>query len=194
MTLYGFVLGQPGEITVNFTANPRPTTVIWKLDTETELPVEPYSSRSSDPRVEVSELRSTVIFNSLISIEKFKVIIKIIYNQNSTAYEARLRIKSVSEADARRVFRLLVESNLMNGEMMSQEYVVRISTSPAPLQCNPNQIDCSMRRTVDSLGSDLAGGVSGGGIAAIIIVLIAVLVVTAVVLYARNTGRWCFAG
>lgn len=99
----------------------------------------------------------------------------------------------MSEADARRVFRLVVESSMMNGESMSQEYVVRISTSPAPLQCNPNQIDCSNRRTVDSR-SDLAGGVSGGGIAAIVIVLVAVLVVTAVVLYARNTGRWCFAG
>ena len=100
----------------------------------------------------------------------------------------------MSEADARRVFRLIVESSL-NGEPMAQEYVVRISTSPAPLQCNNanDKIDCSNRRTVDSR-SDLAGGVSGGGIAAIVIVLVAVLVVTAVVLYARNTGRWCFAG
>ncbi|XP_057374490.1 fasciclin-3-like isoform X4 [Daphnia carinata] len=174
MTLYGFVLGQPGDITVNFTANPRPSNVVWKLDSETELAVEPFTGRSSDPRVEVSELRST----------------------NATSYEARLRIKSVSEADARRIFRLVVESS-MNGEPVSQEYMVRLSTSPAPLQCNPNQIEnCSNqanRRTVDSR-SDLAGGVSGGGIAAIVIVLVAVLVVTAVVLYARNTGRWCFAG
>ncbi|XP_045027491.1 fasciclin-3 isoform X5 [Daphnia magna] len=151
MTLYGFVLGQPGDITVNFTANPRPSAVIWKLDGETELAVEPFTGRSSDPRVEVSELRST----------------------NATSYEARLRIKSVSEADARRIFRLVVESSLMNGEAVSQEYMVRLSTSPAPLQ---------------------SGGVGGGGIAAIVIVLVAVLVVTAVVLYARNTGRWCFAG
>lgn len=108
-----------------------------------------------------------------------------------------MRIKSVSEADARRIFRLVVESSLMNGEAVSQEYMVRLSTSPAPLQCNPNQIEnCSNQanqRTVDSR-SDLAGGVGGGGIAAIVIVLVAVLVVTAVVLYARNTGRWCFAG
>lgn len=64
MTLYGFVLGQPGDITVNFTANPRPSAVIWKLDGETELAVEPFTGRSSDPRVEVSELRSTVIESS----------------------------------------------------------------------------------------------------------------------------------
>ena len=87
---------------------------------------------------------------------------------------------------------------MMNGEAVSQEYMVRLSTSPAPLQCNANQIEnCSNQannqRTVDSR-SDLAGGVSGGGIAAIVIVLVAILVVTAVVLYARNTGRWCFAG
>ena len=61
VTLYGFVLGQPGDITVNFTANPRPSNVAWKLDSETELQVEPFSSRSSDPRVEVTELRNTVI-------------------------------------------------------------------------------------------------------------------------------------
>lgn len=60
MTLYGFVLGQPGDITVNFTANPRPSSVLWKLDGETELAVEPFSGRSSDPRVEVSELKTTV--------------------------------------------------------------------------------------------------------------------------------------
>lgn len=70
--------------------------------------------------------------------------------------------------------------------------------NPAPLSCNnlnpeQQQHDCAVVRTVD-FRSDLAGGVSGGGIAAIIIVLIAVLVITAVVLYARNTGRWCFAG
>lgn len=118
--------------------------------------------------------------------------------QNATSFEARLRIKSVSESDARRIFRLVVESSMMNGEAVSQEYMVRLSTSPAPLQCNANQIEnCSNQannqRTVDSR-SDLAGGVSGGGIAAIVIVLVAILVVTAVVLYARNTGRWCFAG
>ena len=97
------------------------------------------------------------------------------------------------ETDARRSFRLVVESDL-NGEPNFQEYVVSISMSPAPLSCkDPSECDPS-RRTVDLSSSDIAGGVSGGGIAAIIIVLIAVLVVTAVVLYARNTGRWCFAG
>jgi hypothetical protein len=103
----------------------------------------------------------------------------------------------LGEADARRIFRLIVESSMMNGEAISQEYTVRLSTSPAPAQCNPNQIEnCSNQanqRTVDSR-SDLAGGVSGAGVAAIVIVIVAILVVTAVVLYARNTGRWCFAG
>ncbi|XP_046651705.1 fasciclin-3-like isoform X3 [Daphnia pulicaria] len=175
MTLYDFVLGQPGDITVNFTANPRPSSVAWKLDSETELAVEPFTGRSSDPRVEVFELKSL----------------------NATSFEARLRIKTLGEADARRIFRLIVESSMMNGEAISQEYTVRLSTSPAPAQCNPNQIEnCSNQanqRTVDSR-SDLAGGVSGAGVAAIVIVIVAILVVTAVVLYARNTGRWCFAG
>lgn len=149
-TLYGFVAGQPGDVTVNFTANPRPVRVAWKLDDGSELAVEPFTGRASTDRIDVMELRNT----------------------NASSYEARLRIKSVSEADARRHFRLIVESDL-NSELYTQEYIVRISMSAAPLQ---------------------SGGVSGGGIAAIIIVLVAVLVVTAVVLYARNTGRWCFAG
>jgi len=171
-TLYGFVAGQPGDVTVNFTANPRPVRVAWKLDDGSELAVEPFTGRASTDRIDVMELKNT----------------------NASSYEARLRIKSVSEADARRHFRLIVESDL-NSELYTQEYIVRISMSAAPLQCNnPNQSDCQTQvRTVD-FRSDLAGGVSGGGIAAIIIVLVAVLVVTAVVLYARNTGRWCFAG
>jgi hypothetical protein len=65
MTLYGFVLGQPGDITVNFTANPRPSSVAWRIDGETMLAVVPFPGRSSDPRVEVSELRSLVIFQFL---------------------------------------------------------------------------------------------------------------------------------
>lgn len=51
--------GQPGEITVNFTANPRPTRVFWKID-ETELPVEPFTGRSSNERFDALELRNTV--------------------------------------------------------------------------------------------------------------------------------------
>jgi len=148
-TLYGFVAGQPGDITVNFTANPRPIRVYWKID-ETELVVEPFGGRMSNERFDASELRNT----------------------NASSYEARLRVKSVADSDSRRDFHLVVESEL-NSEPFLQDYIVRISMNAAPLQ---------------------SGGVSGGGIAAIIIVLVAVLVVTAVVLYARNTGRWCFAG
>jgi len=39
-----------------------------------------------------------------------------------------------------------------------------------------------------------SGGVSGGGIAGIIIAVLAILVILAALLYARNTGQWCFAG
>ena len=54
--------------------------------------------------------------------------------QNPTSFEARLRIKSVSESDARRIFRLVVESSMMNGEAVSQEYMVRLSTSNVSVQ------------------------------------------------------------
>ena len=112
--------------------------------------------------------------------------------QNQSAFEARLRLKSISEADALSVYRLLVESN-MNGEPMTEEYLVRISMNAAPLQCKSNN-DCSSQQVSTFDSDSLATGVSGAGIAAIIITMIAILVIVAVVLYARNTGRWCFAG
>jgi hypothetical protein len=184
-------------VTVNFTANPRPVRVAWKLDDGSELAVEPFTGRASTERIDVIELRNTVRCFNYAGLNSTHTTYHLFIKkkkQNASSYEARLRIKSVSEADARRLFRLIVESDL-NSELYTQEYTVRISMSAAPLQCNnPNQSDCTTQvRTVD-FRSDLAGGVSGGGIAAIIIVLVAVLVVTAVVLYARNTGRWCFAG
>ena len=196
-TLYGFTIGAPGDVTVNFTANPRPVRVYWKLDDGSELQVEPYGGRASpDNRFDVSDLRNTVRLKlPMLPLDgiNFSTFWKI---QNASAYEARLRIKTVADADARRVFRLMVESDL-NGEPMMQEYVVRLSTSPAPLTCKNGLDDCdasNIVRTVDFRSDLIAGGVSGGGIAAIIIVLLAVLIIVAVSLYARNTGRWCFAG
>lgn len=110
----------------------------------------------------------------------------------ANTYEAHLKIKSVEESDAKKTFTLVVESEMYRDQ--SQEYEVRISTSPTPLPSNSAiQVDCA-RRGVDCRSDRLAGSVSGGGIAAIIIVLVAVLVVVGIVMYARNTGRWCFAG
>ena len=95
-------------------------------------------------------------------------------------------------ADTHRIFHLIVEwSN--KGKSVTQDYVVRISTSSAPLQCNNlnDKIDYGNfnRRPVGSL-CELAGGIA----AIITFVLVVVLTVTAVTLYARHTGRWCFAG
>ena len=108
-----------------------------------------------------------------------------------SVYEAHLKIRNVEESDAKKRFVLVVESEMMRSEQ-PQEYVVRISTSPTPVPsnsaiqiCNGNGVDCSDR---------LAGSLSGGGIAAIIIVLVAISVLVGLVLFARNTGRWCFTG
>ena len=60
-TLYGFVIGQPGDIVVNFTANPRPTRVAWVIDDGPRFEVEPFGGASGDSRVErVYELKNTV--------------------------------------------------------------------------------------------------------------------------------------
>lgn len=62
-TLYGFVTGQPGDVTVNFTANPRPVRVYWRLDDGSELMVEPFGGRASpDNRFDVADLKNTVSF------------------------------------------------------------------------------------------------------------------------------------
>jgi len=173
-TLYGYVAGQAGDVVVNFTANPSPIRVYWKVEDDSQLNVVPYDGPSTNDRFEVYELKTT----------------------DQSAFEAKLRVRSVSESDARRNFRLFVESDL-NGEQHVQEYIVRISMSAAPLQCKSSSSDCSGQpgdSTFDHSDSDLAGGVSGGGIAGIIIAVLAILVILAALLYARNTGQWCFAG
>lgn len=112
--------------------------------------------------------------------------------QEPSAYEARLKLREVTEKDSNRQFLLVVESDV-NGEKNMEEYVVHISMNAAPAQCN-SSFDCS-RHLGSTFDSDsLAGGVSGGGIVGIIIAVIAILVIIAAVLYARNTGRWCFSG
>lgn len=88
-----------------------------------------------------------------------------------SVYEAHLKIRSVEETDAKKTFVLVVESEMRSEQL--QEYVVRISTSPTPVP---------------------TGSLSGGGIAAIIIIVLAIAVVGGLVLFARNTGRWCFSG
>ena len=47
-------------MTVNFTANPRPVRVAWKLDDGSELAVEPFTGRASTDRIDVMELKNTV--------------------------------------------------------------------------------------------------------------------------------------
>lgn len=48
-------------MTVNFTANPRPVRVYWRLDDGSELMVEPFGARASpDNRFDVADLRNTV--------------------------------------------------------------------------------------------------------------------------------------
>jgi len=63
----------------------------------------------------------------------------------------------------------------------------------APLPCKSTN-DCSSEQVSTSHSDSLAADLNGGSIAAIIIVMIALLVIVAVTMYARNTGRWCFAG
>lgn len=147
--LYGFVDGQPGDIFVNFTANPQPTKVSWLLDTNERLDVPATGVNYDNPDFEVHPMTGS-----------------------QGTYEARLRLKTVTEESAARVYRLSVES-FLKGEEQIQEYTVHISMNAAPLP---------------------SAELGGGEIAAIILVMIALLVLVAVLLYARNTGRWCFAG
>jgi len=149
MKLYGFVDGQPGDIFVNFTANPQPTKVSWLLDTNERLDVPATGVNYDNPDFEVHPMTGS-----------------------QGPYEARLRLKTVTEESAARVYRLSVES-FLKGEEQIQEYTVHISMNAAPLP---------------------SAELGGGEIAAIILVMIALLVLVAVLLYARNTGRWCFAG
>jgi len=167
--LYGFVDGQPGDIIVNFTANPQPTKVSWILDTDERLDVSPTAINYDNDLFEVYPINGT-----------------------QGVYEARLRLKTVTEESANRVYRLSVES-FVKGEIQSQEYSVSISMNAAPLPCKSTN-DCSSEQVSTFDSDSIAAELGGGEIAAIILVMIALLVLVAVLLYARNTGRWCFAG
>jgi len=113
-------------------------------------------------------------------------------NGSQGTYEARLRLKTITEESAAMVYRLSVES-FLQGQLQLQEYTVHISMNAAPLPCKSTN-DCSSEQVSTSHSDSLAADLNGGSIAAIIIVMIALLVIVAVTMYARNTGRWCFAG
>ena len=98
----------------------------------------------------------------------------------------------MTEESAARVYRLSVES-FLKGEEQIQEYTVHISMNAAPLPCKSTN-DCSSEQVSTFDSDSIAAELGGGEIAAIILVMIALLVLVAVLLYARNTGRWCFAG
>lgn len=57
-TLYGFVAGEPGDVAINFTANPQPVRVYWKID-ENEYNVEPFDG-TENGEFEVERLRQAV--------------------------------------------------------------------------------------------------------------------------------------
>jgi len=59
-TLYGYVAGQAGDVVVNFTANPSPIRVYWKVEDDSQLNVVPYDGPSTNDRFEVYELKTTV--------------------------------------------------------------------------------------------------------------------------------------
>ena len=64
MTLYGFGIGQSGDVVVNFTSNPKPRFVTWRLDDDTAIPVEPFSPGAASTRYEVGPLRAVEVIKS----------------------------------------------------------------------------------------------------------------------------------
>lgn len=53
--------GQAGDVVVDFTANPRPVRVYWKVDDDKQLNVFPFDgSAAGHDRFDVAELKQTV--------------------------------------------------------------------------------------------------------------------------------------
>jgi len=167
--LYGFVDGQPGDIYVNFTANPQPTEVFWTVDPNLKLEVPATGVNYHNDDYTVFPLNGT-----------------------QGTYVAHMRLNTVTEENAAGVYRLSVKS-YVRGQEESQDYTVQISMNAAPLPCKSTN-DCSSEQVSTFDSDSIAAELGGGEIAAIILVMIALLVLVAVLLYARNTGRWCFAG
>ena len=155
ITLYGFVEGQTGDIAFNFTVNPSPTRAWWTMEEDGRIDV-PTKLANFSPTDKSSNYKAYP-FNRV--------------NSNQTTYEARLRLKTITKQQADMVYRLSVESILLNQSYL-QEYTVHISVDAAPLS-DSNE---------------------ASGTIAIIVVMIVLVVFVTVIVYACKTGRWCFAG
>merc|ERR1712071_309891 len=154
-TQYRLVDGQMRYIAVYFAANPSPTRAWWTLEEDGRIDV-PTKLANFSPTDKSSNYKAYP-FNRV--------------NSNQTTYEARLRLKTITKQQADMVYRLSVESILLNQSYL-QEYTVHISVDAAPLS-DSNE---------------------ASGTIAIIVVMIVLVVIVTVIVYACKTGRWCFAG
>ena len=116
ITQHGFVEGQTGYIAVNFTSNPPPTRAWWTTEDEGNIDVPTELANFSTP-------------NQPLNYEAYPL--KPV-NDSQTAYEAVLRLKTITKQHANMVYRLSVES-IQLGQSHLQEYTVHISLGPFPL-------------------------------------------------------------
>ncbi|KAF0312794.1 Fasciclin-3 [Amphibalanus amphitrite] len=183
-TLYGFTDGEDKDLTINFTANPRPSTIQWSVGNDAYLTA---GEQTFDGRIIAGPLEEVRASGRV--------------DPAMHEYSLRLTFSPVAAEDHNTTFTLRLENNL--GE---QELRVRVAAdAPPPPAINEPQPasegneesaaavegDADSEDSVDN-GKD-ESGVSGGAIGGIIVAVIVLLAVIALVAFARSRGKWCFA-
>ncbi|XP_043204592.1 fasciclin-3-like isoform X2 [Amphibalanus amphitrite] len=173
-TLYGFTDGEDKDLTINFTANPRPSTIQWSVGNDAYLTA---GKQTFDGRIIAGPLEEV--------------------DPAMHEYSLRLTFSPVAAEDHNTTFTLRLENNL--GE---QELRVRVAADappppainePQPASEGNEESAAAVEGDADSEDSVDNAGVSGGAIGGIIVAVIVLLAVIALVAFARSRGKWCFA-
>ncbi|XP_049825133.1 fasciclin-3 isoform X2 [Aethina tumida] len=138
--LFGFKLGQMGQIQVEVEANPKPQ-VEWTLDGQ---------------KIKEGQEDNTGRIQS-----------QYVQSAGRGKYTVSLSIANINKQDTEKEY-ILTAYN----DMGSQEYRVKISTSPEP----------------EGLELGL------GSIIGIVVAVCVVVLLVVILIFARMTGRWCFSG
>jgi len=168
-TLYGYTAEQDGTVTVNFTANPPPTVMVWSVGDDVQLD---DGSQSEDGRFRTSTLQEV--------------------DPAQHQYASTLTLSPVKLEDQDLPISLRV-ANVVGEQVLT----LRLGTGappPPPPTPEGNQADDAGSDTADTPAADQTHvGMSGGAIAGIIIALLVLLLIIAVVAFGRSRGKWCFA-
>jgi len=168
--IYGFIEGQEGVVTVNFTANPRPNEVAWRVGSDV---VVNQGSASLDNRF------SSGFVETL--------------DEEHGSYMMVLTINPVHLEDQDTNFALELGNGV--GEKSSLEFTIGIGAAPPPP--GSSELGAAPSQAGDTAPRDMSAGTTNAlGSAAIIGIIVAAVVLLLLIglfAFGRSRGKWCFA-